>query len=463
MRKTRSGVFFSPYEISPDIDFEELVARSFSQEQDDVTIGQIWSDTSPLTSPPSSCAPSRSPSPSPPITRPEPSSTRLEPIASQPAILLVPSTPSASPKPTPNHRKRQGKKNRAKKRRLSKITGGPKCNQPTPPLKKKHVSSGQALPTKFGLEDIRVAANGFTGYHSRQTALKKEYSLDEMVGPTSKWKFRLIPWDGSYPDDARYKAMTTRVADKFEDVRVEAKLTSKQKKGGRGPFSFISVGPTFGMGMKEPARQTQTSKKREQVANELLNDPDVQRLSGFQSSGFSTWSPELFQSYAENRTVLLDHHPSLRFNFSNSVFAAATFNLGPRTVTVEHADSSNRADGFCAVTALSPTEDGYDYTKGGHLILWDLGLVIEFPPGTTILLPSAILRHSNVSIGKKERRYSYTQYTSGGLFRWVERGFRTQKDYFAGLSDEERLAEEEKDAMRWKEAIGNFSRLGDLL
>jgi hypothetical protein len=52
-------------------------------------------------------------------------------------------------------------------------------------------------------------------------------------------------------------------------------------------------------------------------------------------------------------------------------------------------------------------------------------LVIEFPPGSTILIPSSILSHSNTAVDDQEHRYSFTQYAAGGLFRWVDNGFRT--------------------------------------
>lgn len=48
--------------------------------------------------------------------------------------------------------------------------------------------------------------------------------------------------------------------------------------------------------------------------------------------------------------------------------------------------------------------------------------VIEFPAGSTILLPSVAIAHSNTPIGPGERRCLFTQYTFGGLFRWAARG-----------------------------------------
>ncbi|KAJ6586761.1 hypothetical protein B0H10DRAFT_1832028, partial [Mycena sp. CBHHK59/15] len=88
----------------------------------------------------------------------------------------------------------------------------------------------------------------------------------------------------------------------------------------------------------------------------------------------------------------------------------------------------------CAITALGI----FDYTKCGHLVLWNYKLVLEFPPGTTILIRSTAIYHSNIPITSGERRYSFTQYTAGGLFRWVEHGYKTEEEYLAILSREEK-------------------------
>ncbi|KAJ7760243.1 hypothetical protein DFH07DRAFT_957619 [Mycena maculata] len=50
--------------------------------------------------------------------------------------------------------------------------------------------------------------------------------------------------------------------------------------------------------------------------------------------------------------------------------------------------------GWCSIVTLG----NFKPDKGGHLILWDLCLIIGSPPGSTIFIPSAILRHSNVPI-----------------------------------------------------------------
>ena len=100
---------------------------------------------------------------------------------------------------------------------------------------------------------------------------------------------------------------------------------------------------------------------------------------------------------------------------------------------------------MCAVTALGD----FDPKKGGHLILWECGLVIEFPPGSTVLIPSATISHSNVMVGHNKHRYLFTQYTVGGLFQWVENGFQKSTEFHASLSPEESAKQEERDAQCW--------------
>ena len=116
------------------------------------------------------------------------------------------------------------------------------------------------------------------------------------------------------------------------------------------------------------------------------------------------------------------------------------------------------AFGWCAVTALGT----FDSEKGGHLILWELGLVIEFPAGSTIFLPSAVVSHSNVPIAQDEIRYSFTQYAAGALFQWVESGFQTLKDQKKSLSAAQRKDLEDKNKERWNMGLGLFRLPGSV-
>jgi hypothetical protein len=123
-------------------------------------------------------------------------------------------------------------------------------------------------------------------------------------------------------------------------------------------------------------------------------------------------------------------------NWPKTPWAAATFNFGPQTICSPHLDYNNLAFGWCAITALGH----YDPHKGGHLILWDLGMAIEFPPGAMFLIPSAAIHHSNIQISPHEQRYSFTQFSAGGIFRYIDNGFKTKAHYMVSLEEDQRAA-----------------------
>ncbi|KAF8057805.1 hypothetical protein FPV67DRAFT_1565958 [Lyophyllum atratum] len=155
---------------------------------------------------------------------------------------------------------------------------------------------------------------------------------------------------------------------------------------------------------------------------------------------------------------LCAHDPDLKRNWPRSVFAAAVFNLGPQTVCYRHKDFANLPYGWCAITALG----SFDPQLGGHIVLWQLGLVVEFPPGSTILIPSAVIEHSNAPVRAHETRYSFTQYSAGGLFRWAEHGMKSDKEFFQGLSEEDFNHAATKSEQRWVHGLSLFSTLAEL-
>lgn len=140
------------------------------------------------------------------------------------------------------------------------------------------------------------------------------------------------------------------------------------------------------------------------------------------------------------------------------MWAAAAFNCGPRTVTARHRDFANLPFGWCSVTALGE----FDYEVGGHVVLWEAKLVIELPPGHTILLPSAAIAHSNTPIQPGETRTSFTQYSAGGVFRWAEHGFQTETKYRAGMTADQLAQVAADNLARTKLGLALFSKLSDL-
>jgi len=95
------------------------------------------------------------------------------------------------------------------------------------------------------------------------------------------------------------------------------------------------------------------------------------------------------------------------------------------------------------------------------MVIWDWKLIIEFPPGSTILLLSGVLKHSNTAISSNEVRYLFTQYSAGGLFRWVDNHFQTAEEYRKTLDAAQRQDSEydRANAGRWKLGLGLLPRV----
>jgi hypothetical protein len=166
--------------------------------------------------------------------------------------------------------------------------------------------------------------------------------------------------------------------------------------------------------------------------------------------------PRLAEKSEETLECLLHWKPSLQRTF-NTVFASTTYNFGPNVVCDFHYDHLNWAPGICAVTSGGT----YDYKKGGHMVLKEAKLVIEYPPCTTILFSSATIMHGNSPIQPGESRISMTQYTAGGLVRWVDYGFRSSKEYQVKRSSSSSSSTSMDSGNRWAEYLKMYSKYSD--
>jgi hypothetical protein len=119
---------------------------------------------------------------------------------------------------------------------------------------------------------------------------------------------------------------------------------------------------------------------------------------------FAAYALKLYQYFAQTLWQLFEKYPFLTHNFSNSIFPAASFNCGPRTVSLDHTDYNNLSHGLCALTVLG----AYGHTLGGHLVLFGLKLAVQFSVGSTALIPSKCVSHGNTPIGEGEIRLLIT-------------------------------------------------------
>ncbi|KAJ6498609.1 hypothetical protein DFH09DRAFT_925241, partial [Mycena vulgaris] len=194
----------------------------------------------------------------------------------------------------------------------------------------------------------------------------------------------------------------------------------------RGRYYTLTGGVSHGGGQKRPGNLVVPRRQR-RLFLKLLRNKYIRRICGFQSSAFRTFGPKMFKEYVTDLQALFKHIPGLQHNFTNSIFPAVTFNLGPQSVTFDHVDYHNNPLGWCAIT----NGGDFDYKKSAQIYLDQIKVVVEFPSGASNLVPSAIIRHGNTPLAPGETRYSITQYAAGGLFRYVKYGFKTAKQLLA--------------------------------
>jgi hypothetical protein len=303
---------------------------------------------------------------------------------------------------------------------------------------------------------------------------------------------RIITVLAGRPTDAGWDGVMREATRLMDEVRRKGHRSQAFEWHRRGSFTAFGDGVSFGGGQRVRAGQNglfpaQTNwggqmpgnlvhtKRVRDLLRRLKQSRHIIRIAGFQSSmsadffachcAYSSpgclafYAPKIYEEYNEKLSKLYDRYPGLQQNFSNSILPGVTFNLGPDTACIPHFDNSNVAHGFCAVTS------GGDYnpTTGGHIVLHALKLIVEFPPGSTILIPSATLCHSNTPVKPGETRYSMTQYCAGGLLRWVNYGFRSMKSLLAEKGGREKINKIDGlgDA-RLKWALSLFSKATEL-
>ncbi|KAI0056076.1 hypothetical protein BV25DRAFT_1814716, partial [Artomyces pyxidatus] len=272
---------------------------------------------------------------------------------------------------------------------------------------------------------------------------------------------RIVVYLAGSPDDETWEEVARAASREMEEIAASTDSNfmdgSTNDANTRGRFPVLHAGFTFGGGPKVPHNVGFKDAKRAQARARLTRNEAFIRMAGFASSAFRIAAPKLFTHYSSAIGDVKAGNTGLRPAFANSVFPTATFNFGPRAETLPHRDFQNVPYGWCAVTALG----NYNPKLGGHIYLWELGLVIEFPPGSTILLPSAVITHGNTPIQEGETRQAFTQYCAGALMRWHAYGMRTERTLRAELPGEK----EKLDATwreRWRSSVNYFSKLQEL-
>ncbi|KAJ7813581.1 hypothetical protein B0H13DRAFT_2382342 [Mycena leptocephala] len=406
-RTLRSGKEFSAFDlaigraISPPVHFdagERLMQRLLEEPRDD-------DDDEFAEPPPFWLAPLSPLPPSPPLPSPPPLPS-LAPASPPPAA------PPANPLSVKERNKIKLRACRDKKREKARAASE------NPLLKgvyQRRVLAAKtaALELAVDAEELKHSKHGWQGsaateqepfeFRAQQAPHDLETGLGGFCFMYISWLGRLtIPLldaqrrviavlGGTPRDHAGWKIVTNGAAVLLEERQPRIKLTHEalHHRRAQDKFPVIARGVAHGGGRMEPGEVSQNNANT-QLTDKLLAHDYIQRIMSFASRLMLLWAPLLSAFYQLNKTLLSVWKPSLRWNSLNSVFASCTFNFGPRAITAPHLDFANLAWGWCSVTALG----NFDPDFGGHLILWDLRLVIRFPPGSTLLIPSALVRHS---------------------------------------------------------------------
>ncbi|KAG0692936.1 hypothetical protein DFH29DRAFT_881896 [Suillus ampliporus] len=307
----------------------------------------------------------------------------------------------------------------------------------------------KSIPSKLLSKCLPIAGGAYVGKVLRSHG-EAVQELEDLV----QQGLKVVEWDGrtphilldkeeriigvlaGHPKDDCWQDTVAAACTAMEDARSRCVFADDDMKHRRGAYPCLAVGVSFGGGQKIPGNLVHAKGNREALQS-LLEHKAIQRIAGFGNGILYHYSPKVYELYSNTRRLLLDNQPGLKWNFQNN--------------------NQNFASGMCSITALG----NYDPTKGGHLVLFDLGLIVQFPPGSTIIIPSAILRHGNVSISSGEKRLSFTQYFAGGLIRWVRYGLQTEANFKRESPELWRIARHVRH-IRVQEAAGYFSKAQDL-
>ncbi|KAJ6449414.1 hypothetical protein C8R47DRAFT_1084721 [Mycena vitilis] len=292
----------------------------------------------------------------------------------------------------------------------------------------------------------------------------REYALHEVVGAESQFRFRLIVWGGGstrtvhaqdkslvlvlggYPRNRQWHKTVTDPATRdceaaIRDLRqpqedIDAKLRPALS-GGVGDTFNEPIVPTPPYGHVLNAL----------VFFQLFSTLAMKRLAGYGSILLQIYCKAAHSRLQAQKEEFLKRYPEAMYPSDTSVYSAATFDFGAPRRTANP-------------TATKPPLGAC--LKGGHIILWDLGLVITFPAGASILIPTGLVRYSFVRVRPGESRYSLLQWAGAGMGRWFENGQRTDADFGARATREEHDTREAQRRTSNATALDAFPIEGDL-
>ncbi|KAJ7186911.1 hypothetical protein C8R46DRAFT_879457 [Mycena filopes] len=162
-----------------------------------------------------------------------------------------------------------------------------------------------------------------------------------------------------------------------------------------------------------------------------------------------------FAALQSQKESFLQEFPDALYPSASSVFSAATVEFsGPH---LRATNSRHEPTTWSILIALGH----YSATHGGHIILWDLGLIVGFPSGCCILLPTGLIRYSFVKVRANETRHSIVQWAGPGITRWLQNGKCSDIEFAARASREEHSTREARRELAQDDSMSAFPAEGE--
>ncbi|KZS92318.1 hypothetical protein SISNIDRAFT_486371 [Sistotremastrum niveocremeum HHB9708] len=299
----------------------------------------------------------------------------------------------------------------------------------------------QLSQTVYDFEDTRATRSGYLGkaVMDRTAAIKldefeKKYPHYRLCEIGTKDTTVLMDWEDRpfslrfvFRDDDKHQEIARGTLDAIKVL--QKKLRSLKSNHSRGGYRSTLYGFSFGGGQKVPVNFKQSVETRE-FFQEFLKNQHVKRIIKYAMGLVKNWFPKIWCHYVELHQEMCKKNPDMDIIAQHCPFFGMSQNFGPEAVS------------------------------GGHLVLHEAELILEAPHGSILIIPSAALTHENIALlmgSGKEERYVFTMYSAGGLFRYRDHGWKTDK-----IWKEENGEWPEVDERIWREGCARFLTLAQL-
>ncbi|KAJ7084882.1 hypothetical protein B0H15DRAFT_951367 [Mycena belliarum] len=299
----------------------------------------------------------------------------------------------------------------------------------------------------------------------------RDYDLDEVVGPNSAFRFRLVPWGGRSPRAviAADKSVVLvlgggpRNRDWVPLVVAEANecCHDAAQRIVRSPEDLAAnIAPTLSGGVGQTFNEDVARPNHSGIAVnaliflQLFCSLGIKRLVGYGNRLLEVYCTSAFAALEHEKQEFLEDNNNALYPCDSSVFSAVTWEFGGphRYKTGPGVPDRLQPGSWSVLTALG----NFAPVQGGHIIFWELGLVVRFPAGACILIPAGILHYSFVKVRTGEHRYSMLQWAGAGISRWFANGRRMDIDFAVNASAQEHDARENARQHAHESALDHF-------